>query len=454
MGFLHRLHNFVWSPGMLILFLATGMFFTVKFRFFQVLHMPLWISETLLSVTRKKEVRKTQNTHEISQFQSFCTALAATLGTGNITGVATAILTGGPGAVFWMWVSAVLGMMTNYAENYLGIRYREKQEDGTWSGGAMMYMEKGLNCRWLAVIFAICCLGASFGMGNMVQGNAMASGLKEAFGIPVFFSGMIVLLGTAGIVTGGVKRIASWMEKLVPVMAVLYLGGAAVVLFMHSSFIDDALRLIFREAFHLRSAGGGMAGYGMMQAIRMGIARGIFSNEAGLGSTVMAHAQSNVKSPSLQGMWGIAEIFIDTIVVCTVTALVILTSGVYDMEACLWTIRSGSPVPDGTTLTGMAFETVLPCGKEILAISTVLFAFATIIGWSCFGEQTARWLWGKKGSFVYQIVYVFLTLPGCMMVPAAIWEVSDTLNGMMALPNLAALWLLAKQVKMPNKKDT
>lgn len=395
---IHAVQSFVWSPGMLVFFLATGLRFTIKSKFFQITKVHIWLGSTIGALRNTKAARKTGEEHSISQFQSFCTALAATLGTGNITGVAAALLFGGPGAVFWMWVSAFLGMMTNYAENFLGIKYRYKNDSGQWCGGAMVYMERGLGCRPLAMIFAVCCLGASLGMGNMVQGNSLAKGLASAFHISPFISGSVCMVLVAVTVAGGVKRIAGLTEKLVPVMAAAYLGTAFAVLLVYRERIPQAFEMIFHEAFHLRPAAGGLSGYGMAQAVRMGIARGIFSNEAGLGSSVMAHAQSDVKEPELQGMWGILEIFIDTMVVCTVTALVILVSGVYEPSQFLEQLHTGIEVIDGTTLTGMAFGTVFPYGRQFLAAATALFAFATIIGWFYFGEQTAAYLWKKRGQ--------------------------------------------------------
>lgn len=397
-----------------------------------------------------KNGRKTEKEHSISQFQSFCTALAATLGTGNITGVATALIFGGPGAVFWMWVSAFFGMMTNYGENYLGIRYRYKDKKGRWVGGAMVYMERGLNSRFLAVLFAVCCLIASLGMGNMVQGNSMAKGLETAFGIPPFITGSACMILLAVIVTGGVKRVAALTEKLVPCMAGIYLLGALAVLAANWQAVPKALEMIFTQAFQIRAGVGGAAGYTVRQALRMGVARGIFSNEAGLGSSVMAHVQSDVESPQIQGMWGMLEVFIDTMVGCTVTALVILVSGVYQPELYLDQISRGIEPVDGTTLTGQAFAAVIPWGAQFLAAATALFAFATIAGWSYFGEQTAAYLGKEKGAMIYRYVYILLTLPGCILAPSLIWDLSDAFNGMMALPNLVALFFLGKQVKYDN----
>ena len=444
---IHGLQRLVWGPGMLVFFLGTGIRFTIRSKFFQIRKIHIWMGKTLGAI---KNGRKTEKEHSISQFQSFCTALAATLGTGNITGVATALIFGGPGAVFWMWISAFFGMMTNYGENYLGIRYRYKDKKGRWVGGAMVYMERGLNSRFLAVLFAVCCLIASLGMGNMVQGNSMAKGLETAFGIPPFITGSVCMILLAVIVTGGVKRVAALTEKLVPCMAGIYLLGALAVLAANWQAVPKALEMIFTQAFQIRAGVGGAAGYTVRQALRMGVARGIFSNEAGLGSSVMAHVQSDVESPQIQGMWGMLEVFIDTMVGCTVTALVILVSGVYQPELYLDQISRGIEPVDGTTLTGQAFAAVIPWGAQFLAAATALFAFATIAGWSYFGEQTAAYLGKEKGAMIYRYVYILLTLPGCLLAPSLIWDLSDAFNGMMALPNLVALFFLGKQVKYDN----
>ena len=441
------LQKLVWGPGMLFFFLGTGIRFTLRSDFFQMRKIHVWLRMTIGSLRSPKDRRKTEKDHSISQFQSFCTALAATLGTGNITGVATALIFGGPGAIFWMWVSAFFGMMTNYAENYLGIRYRYKDQEGRWVGGAMVYMERGLDSRFLAVFFAVCCLVASLGMGNMVQGNSMAKGLETAFGIPSFMTGTICMILVAIVSVGGVKRVASLTEKLVPFMAGIYFLGALIVLAVNWQAVPGAVKMIFTQAFQLKAGAGGVAGYTLGQAVRMGIARGIFSNEAGLGSSVMAHAQADVKSPEIQGMWGILEVFIDTLVGCTMTALVILTSGVYQPELYLKQISRGIEPIDGTTLTGQAFAAVIPWGEQFLAAAAALFAFATIAGWSYFGEQTAAYLGKEKGAFAYRLTYILLTLPGCILAPSLIWELSDAFNGMMALPNLAALFFLGKEVK-------
>ena len=437
---------FVWGRGMLVIFLGVGMLFTLRTGFFQFKGWKVWMGDTLGALFRDRRVRKAQDHQSISQFQSFCTALAATLGTGNITGVATAIVTGGPGAVFWMWVSAFLGMMTIYAENVLGIKYRYKNSEGAWVGGAMVYMERGLGAKWLAVFFSIFCLCASFGMGNMTQANAIAKGLKTTLKIPEQFTGMALMVLVAVVILGGVQRVAMVAEKIVPFMAAFYILGGLLVIVIHYERIPETFLWIFGEAFGLRAVGGGVAGYGVKMAMKMGISRGVFSNEAGLGSSVMAHAASDVSCPQIQGMWGMAEVFIDTIVVCTITALVILTSGVYDPQRCISNIADGVENIDGTTLTGNAFATVFPNGDKFLAISIALFAFATIIGWAYFGERTAAYLFGEHAVFPYKLIYILLLLPGSVLAPKLVWELSDTFNGLMAIPNLAALILLHGEV--------
>lgn len=437
---------FVWGRGMLVIFLGVGMLFTLRTGFFQFKGWKVWMGDTLGALFRDRRVRKAQDHQSISQFQSFCTALAATLGTGNITGVATAIVTGGPGAVFWMWVSAFLGMMTIYAENVLGIKYRYKNSEGAWVGGAMVYMERGLGAKWLAVFFSIFCLCASFGMGNMTQANAIAKGLEATLKISEQFTGMALMVLVAGVILGGVQRVAMVAEKIVPFMAAFYILGGLLVIVIHYERIPETFLWIFGEAFGLRAVGGGVAGYGVKMAMKMGISRGVFSNEAGLGSSVMAHAASDVSCPQIQGMWGMAEVFIDTIVVCTITALVILTSGVYDPQRCISNIADGVENIDGTTLTGNAFATVFPNGDKFLAISIALFAFATIIGWAYFGERTAAYLFGEHAVFPYKLIYILLLLPGAVLAPKLVWELSDTFNGLMAIPNLTALILLHGEV--------
>ena len=440
------LNNFIWGPVMLAAFLIVGLMFTIRTGFFQISKFKYWIEVTFLQLFKNKKVLRTDDKHSISQFQSLCTALAATIGTGNIAGVATAIAAGGPGAVFWMWLSAFLGMMTNYAENTLGIKYRYKNEKGAWMGGAMVYIERGLGWKWLAVIFSIFCGLASFGIGNMTQANSIAHGLNDSFHIPPIATAIVLMIMVSLVIIGGIKRIASVTEKIVPFMAIFYIVGGLVVIFCNASAIPAAFGAIFREAFNFRAAGGGVLGYGIALAARKGISRGVFSNEAGLGSSVMVHSASDVKEPVVQGMWGIFEVFADTLIVCTITALTILTSGVYDMSLYLDNIANGVENVSGTALTSSAFSSVIPFGGPFVAICIMLFAFSTLLGWSYYGERAIEYLFGIKAIFPYKVIFVLMILFGCTAELNLVWDISDTLNGFMAVPNLIAITLLSGQV--------
>lgn len=444
------LNNFIWGPYMLAAFLLVGFMFTVRTGVFQISHFKSWINVTFLQLFRKDKhkVLKTDDKHSISQFQSLCTALAATIGTGNIAGVATAIAAGGPGAVFWMWLSAFLGMMTNYAENTLGIKYRYKNEKGDWIGGAFVYIERGLgkSWKWLAVLFAIFCGLASFGIGNMTQVNSIANGLSSSFHIDPRITAVILMILVALVIIGGIKRIASVTEKIVPFMAFLYIIGGLVIICCNITAVPAAFRLIFTEAFNFKAMGGGVLGYGVMLAMRKGISRGVFSNEAGLGSSVMVHSASDVKEPVIQGMWGIFEVFADTLIVCTITALTILTSGVYDMDTYLTAIAAGEEVVSGTALTSAAFSSVIPFGDKFVAISIMLFAFSTVLGWSYYGERAIEYLFGIKAILPYKIIFICAIYLGCTASLNLVWDIADTLNGFMALPNLIAITLLSGEV--------
>lgn len=448
------LNGFIWGPYMLIFFLLVGAMFTIRTGFFQITQFKNWIDVTFLNVFRDRKVLKTDDKHSISQFQSLCTALAATIGTGNIAGVATAIALGGPGAVFWMWLSAFLGMMTNYAENTLGIKYRYRNERGDWVGGAMIYIERGLHCKWLAVIFSVFCFLASFGIGNMTQANSIASGLSDSFGVPTYITAVVVMFFVALVIVGGIKRIASVTEKIVPFMAVFYILGGLVVILMHADKVPGAFAMIFTEAFNFQAAGGGVLGYGIATAMKRGISRGVFSNEAGLGSSVMVHSASDVEEPVIQGMWGVFEVFADTIVVCTITCLTILTSGVYNMEGYLTAIAEGgeNAVVSGTTLTANAFATVIPYGDRFVAIAIMMFAFSTILGWSYYGERAVEYLFGIQGILPYKIVFVIVIFFGCTGSLSLVWDIADTLNGFMSVPNLIAVSLLSGEVVKMTKE--
>lgn len=435
----------VWGPLGLALLFGAGVMLSVRTGFFQLVHFRYWMRQTIGAIFTDRSVTAHTGTDDqaISQFQSLCTALAATIGTGNIVGVATAILSGGPGAVFWMWVMALLGMMTSFSENVLGIFYRHKNEEGAWQGGAMYYLADGLGrkkgCkqlgRALAVLFAASCVLASFGMGNMSQINSIAGNLRAAFGVPELATGAVLAGCSAAVIFGGLKRVAAVAERVVPLMALFYLGGALVVVLVHASAVPAAFAAIFRGAFGLAPAGGGVLGCGVARAVTWGFKRGAFSNEAGLGASVMVHSSSNVTEPVQQGMWGLFEVFADTLVVCTLTALVILTSGLVDLE----TGRAAAGVV-GSALVGEAFSTVFGSfGPKFIAVSILLFAYSTVLGWSQYGTKAVSYLLGPRAGGAYQAVFVGIIVVGAVMKLDLAWDLSDTFNGLMMLPNLVGV---------------
>ena len=444
------LNNFIWGPVMLAAFLIVGLMFTIRTGFFQISKFKYWIEVTFLQLFKNKKVLRTDDKHSISQFQSLCTALAATIGTGNIAGVATAIAAGGPGAVFWMWLSAFLGMMTNYAENTLGIKYRYKNEKGAWMGGAMVYIERGLGWKWLAVIFSIFCGLASFGIGNMTQANSIAHGLNDSFHIPPIATAIILMIMVSLVIIGGIKRIASVTEKIVPFMAIFYIVGGLVVIFCNASAIPAAFGAIFREAFNFRAAGGGVLGYGIALAARKGISRGVFSNEAGLGSSVMVHSASDVKEPVVQGMWGIFEVFFDTLIVCTLTAFTILSSGLVDLQTGeILTASTGASLVSEALSTGLG-----SLAGGFVAIAICLFAFSTVLGWSFYGSKSCEYLFGTKATYVYKIIFILCIVFGATMSFDLAWAIADTLNALMAIPNLIGVLALSGTVFAITKNYT
>ena len=441
------LNNIVWGWPALILLAFVGIFMTCRTKFFQVSHFVHWWKQTIGAIFSQKHVRTHTTDKSISQFQSLCTALAATIGTGNIVGVASALIAGGPGAIFWMWVVAFFGMMTNYSENVLGIYYRRKNERNEWSGGAMYYLKDGLGSykgfkqigAVLAVLFSIFCVMASFGIGNMSQINSISGNMKSAFGIPTYVTGIALLILAALVIVGGLKRIASVTEKLVPFMAILYVAGALVIFFMNIDQCGAIFSAIFRGAFGLRAVGGGIVGSGVKLALTWGMKRGVFSNEAGLGSSVMVHSSSNVKEPVRQGMWGIFEVFADTMIVCTLTAFVVLSSGLVDLET--GAVLSSS---EGSALVGEAFATRFgSAGPMFIAIAILLFAFSTVLGWSHYGSKAWEYLFGTKSMIAYKIVFVLMIYVGATMNLGLAWDLSDTFNGLMAIPNLIGVLSLS-----------
>ena len=446
MSFVERLGDLIWNPWLLGLFLLTGLYFSVRTGFFQLFRCRLWLKTTLGSLLRREKRRKGGG---LTQLQALSTALAATIGTGSIAGVATAIFYGGPGAVFWMWVSAFLGMMTGCAEKILTVRYREKSADGGWQGGPMCYMEKGLGSRGLACLFALCCVLANLGGGNVVQANSIAASLEAAFGWNRLAVGVATAVLTGLVILGGIGRIGRVSEKLVPCMALLFLGGGLVVLFCHRAALPDALARILTGALTPKAALGGSVGYGMAAAMRYGVARGVFTNEAGMGTSAIAHAASDVKEPAEQGMWGIFEVFIATLSVCSITALVILTSGVYQEEAALAAIQSGTVERSmlGAPLSAAAFSTVFgPFGSVFVAVCLLLFAFTSLLGTSYYGERGLQYLTGSdrwRGPF--RAVFLAAVVAGSVGDVSLVWQMADIFNGLMALPNLCALLLLSTE---------
>ena len=358
MSFLERLGDWIWNPWLLGAFLLLGLYYSIRSGFFQLFEFRLWMSATVGSLLHSKRGGEAEG---ITQFQALSTALASTIGTGSIAGVATAIFYGGPGAVFWMWISAFLGMMTGCAEKTLAVRYRHRGKNGGWEGGPMDYMEKGLGLRGLALAFSLFCVCASIGGGDMVQANSIATALEAAFGWDRLAVGAVTALLTGLVILGGIGRIGRVSEKLVPAMAVLFLAGGAAVLWVHATAVPAALSRIVASAFAPKAALGGTLGYSMASAMRFGVARGVFTNEAGLGSSAMAHAAADVEEPAEEGVWGAFEVFVATLVVCTVTALVILTSGVYDETEALLAIQSGGVDSSmlGSALSAAAFSTVM-----------------------------------------------------------------------------------------------
>ncbi len=448
----NAVNGFVWGLPMLILLVGTGILMTILTKVFQISHFKHWIRNTIGGIFKDKHVtaHTGKDDMQISQFQSLCTALAATIGTGNIAGVAAAILSGGPGAIFWMWIVAFFGMMTNFSENVLGIYYRRRNERNEWCGGAMYYLRDGLGAKKgckqigaaLAVMFSVFCVIASFGIGNMSQINSIAVNMKSAFGIPTIFTGVILMALAGLVILGGLKRIAAVTERLVPFMAVIYLVCAIMIVILNFGKVGAVFVAIIKGAFGMKAVGGGIVGSGVAYAVQWGMKRGVFSNEAGLGSSVMVHSSSNVREPVVQGMWGIFEVFADTIIVCSLTAFAVLSSGLVDLN-------TGEVISDAvsTALVAEAFSTVYgKAGGAFIAIAILFFAFSTVPGCSQYGSKGFDYLFGTKAAKGYQFVFVVFILVGATMDLTLAWDLSDTFNGMMAIPNLIGVLALSGTV--------
>ncbi len=458
----NAINNFVWVEVGLVILVGTGILMTILTGCFQVTHIGHWWKKTVGGVFKKDSHNK-KDAKSVSQFQALCTALAATIGTGNIAGVATAIVLGGPGAVFWMWVAAFLGMMTNYSENVLGIYYRRRNAQGEWSGGAMYFLKDGLGKaigyekigKVLAVLFSCFAVLASFGIGNMGQVNKITLNIQSAFFanveptivfgnvelLPLIIGISLMILGGL-IILGGLQRIAAVAEKVVPFMAIAYIVGALIICCANIGEIGPAFLSIFKFAFGVKAVGGAAVGIAIKEVITQGCKRGVFSNEAGLGSSVMVHSNSDVVEPVKQGMWGIFEVFADTFVVCTMTALVVLTSGFINLDTGL--------VVEGTsdaTLVAQAFGNIFgPAGQWFIAIAMLLFAFTTVLGWSHYGGKAVEYLFGVKATKVYKVIFVLMIVSGALMTSSLAWDISDTFNGLMMMPNLVGVVALSPMV--------
>ena len=449
--FVNFMNGIAWGPWMLLLLVGTGIFLSVKVGFIQFTKFGYVMKNTLGKIFKKQ----TAAGGEVTPFQAMTTALAATVGTGNIAGVTGAIAVGGPGAVFWMWISALFGMVTKYAEVVLAVQYRERNAKGDYVGGPMYYIRNGLGKKWnwLATVFSILACIAAFGIGNMTQVNTIASSFNaaiDAFGgntstltvtmlgqtVPVssIAVGMVVALVVALTLFGGIKRIGAVTEKLVPFMAAVYIICSVCVIATYAGSIGHIFGMIFRGAFNAEAALGGAFGITIMQTIQKGVGRGVFSNEAGLGSAPMAHAASSEKDPVKQGLYGIFEVFMDTIVICTLTALTVLC-GVENGVAISWGQSAG------TELIIASFSQVFgnQIGSLIVAVGICLFALSTILSWSLYGSRSFEFLMGHKLTIVYQVLFVFVIIIGATLDLELVWNIADTLNGFMAIPNLVAL---------------
>jgi AGCS family alanine or glycine:cation symporter len=424
LGILTQIRDYIWGLPLIILLVGTGVFLTIRLRGLQI--RGLFYSLYLAFIKRKED---DQEKGDISHFQALMTALAATVGTGNIAGVALAISTGGPGALFWMWITGLFGMATKYAEAVLAVKYREKDEFGTMSGGPMYYISKGLGWKWLGTLFAVFASVAAFGIGNIVQSNSVADSAFTSLGIPYWVTGIVLAAFTAMVVLGGIKSIAKVTQVLVPLMIVVYFAGASIILVLKITAIPKIFVLIFKSAFTPQAATGGFLGATLMHTIRMGVSKGVFSNESGLGSAPIAAAAAKTPNPVKQALVSMTQTFIDTLVVCTLTGLVIISSG-------LWT--SGLT---GAELTTVAFDTTLPggIGEFIVTFGLIFFAYSTILGWCYYGEKSIEYLLSERAVKTYRVFFVIFVAIGAMLKLELVWKVSDIMNGMMAFPNLIGL---------------
>ena len=432
--FFSQLSGFLWGWPMIILLLGTHIFLTIRLKFPQ---RKLW---TAIKLSVKKDKG---SSGDVSQFGALATALAATIGTGNIIGVATAVALGGPGAVLWCWLTGVFGISTKYAEGLLAIKYRVKTKHGKMLGGPMYALEKGLHWKWMAILFAIFTACASFGIGNTVQANAIATLTKETYHISTYITGAVLCALTAAVILGGVKSIAKVCEMLVPFMALLYAIGCIVILFINGAYVWPALRLICESAFSPQAAGGGFVGTSVMMAARFGIARGLFSNESGLGSAPIVAAAAQTRNPVRQALVSSTGTFWDTVVICALTGLVIVSSVIAYPDISY---------TDGAVLTKQAFGKIPYIGAPLLSFGLLTFAFSTILGWSYYGERAVEYLKGKKWTFYYRLLYIAAVFIGSIISLTTVWNIADCMNALMAIPNLLSLLFLSNIIVHETRK--
>ncbi|GAB6176752.1 sodium:alanine symporter family protein [Desulfobaculum senezii] len=426
---------FAWGVPMLILLVGTGLVLTIALRGLQF--RKLWHALYLALVKRKDE---SDQQGDISHFQALMTALSATVGTGNIAGVATAIAVGGPGALFWMWITGLVGMATKYAEAVLAVKYRVVDENGEMSGGPMYYISKGLKLPWLGVAFAVFASFAAFGIGNMVQSNSVADAVEATYSISPLVTGLVLMVCTAAVILGGIKKIGKVTAFFVPIMIVFYVAGALYIILINAAEVPGAIAFIVEQAFNPTAAVGGFAGATIMLAIRMGVARGVFSNESGLGTAPIAAAAAKTNCPVTQALISMTQTFIDTIIVCSMTGLVLVLTGVWSSGAT------------GAELTTMGFAAGFSGGEHIVTLGLILFAYSTILGWSYYGEKSIEYLFGVKAILPYRIVFICFVGVGAVAKLSLVWNISDAMNGLMAIPNLIGLLFLTPVVVSETRK--
>jgi AGCS family alanine or glycine:cation symporter len=422
------INSFVWGPWMLALLVGTGLLLSLRLRFMQFPALPY-----ALKLAFSPAQRDRRSKGDISHFQALMTALAATIGTGNIVGVATAVVLGGPGAVFWMWITAFVGMATKYSEAVLAVKYRVTDEKGEMVGGPMYYIERGMGCKWLAWLFALFGAIAAFGIGNMVQVNAVAGNVHNLFGIPTWVTGIILALLTALVIMGGIKSIGKAAGTLVPLMALLYISTGLLIIIYNYSLVPEALKVIFTDAFQAQAGFGALIG----TTIRYGVARGVFSNEAGLGSAPIAAAAAKTDHPCRQALVSMTGTFLDTIIVCSITGILLVMAGLYP------DFSEGTAV----VLTSCSFDFFLPgIGSYIVTVGLILFAYSTVLGWFYYGEKCFYYLTGFKGIKPYRMLFCLMIFVGAVLKIGLVWDIADAFNGAMAIPNLVGLLALSSIV--------